>query len=112
MSEDEFNSLQKRIMGWLLIAVLGGNTGVILLNKSSPEMRSDPFTGSQGKELRNQISSIENRMDRVEAEQGKLIYRIDQSEAWQKDCRQLVQEHLRDSAKYYEIIDTHIRRHP
>jgi len=55
MSEDEFSNMQKKLLGWLLVVVLGGNTGVILLNKSNPDMRSDPFTGTDAKELKEDL---------------------------------------------------------
>ena len=57
MSEGEFDSIQKRLIGWLLIAVLGANSGVILLNKNSPAMRSDPFTGADAEELEAELKN-------------------------------------------------------
>ena len=57
MSEGEFDSIQKRLIGWLLIAVLGANSGVILLNKNSPAMRSDPFTGADADELKAELKA-------------------------------------------------------
>ena len=55
MSDDEFSSIQKKLIGWLLVGLLGGNSVVMLLNKNNPDMRSDPFTGSDAKEMETRI---------------------------------------------------------
>jgi hypothetical protein len=57
MSDDEFSGVQKKIMAWLLIGVLGGNALVITLNKANPDMRSDPFTGTDAEELEADMRS-------------------------------------------------------
>jgi hypothetical protein len=91
MSDDEFTGLQKKILGWLLVAVVGGNTGVILLNKTSPDMRSDPFTGSEGRELQKQVN-------RIDAIQQTMLHRMQRRE---EDDRELA-----------DLIEQHLRRHP
>ena len=51
-------------------------------------MRSDPFTGTEGRDM-------ERRLDRVDAEQQKMIYRMRLREDDAKECRGMIQEHLR-----------------
>ena len=52
MSEDDQT---KKLLVGVLLAVLGGNGFVIALNKGSPSVRSDPFTGSEAKELKEDL---------------------------------------------------------
>lgn len=68
MSDDEFSGIQKKIIGWILIAVVGGNTGVILLNKQYV-VRADPFTGHDADELREDImAEINTKLRLLKAE--------------------------------------------
>jgi len=55
MSDDEFSSIQKKLIGWLLVGLLGGNSVVMLLNKNTSGMRYDPFTGEDAKEMEARI---------------------------------------------------------
>ena len=87
MNDDEFNSWQKKLIAAVIIALAGGNAG-FLLNKSTSEVRHDPFTGSEGKEM-------ELRIDRIDTEQQKMIYRMMRREEDSKDCLKTLQEHLR-----------------
>ena len=89
MSDEEFSGIQKKLFLWLFVAVLGGNAGVIALNKSAPESRADPFTGQEGKEF-------ERRIDRIDAEQQKMIWRMVNQEAAATECRKNLQNHLRE----------------
>ena len=52
MSDDD--NTRKLLVG-VLIAVLGGNAGVIALNKSSPSVRADAFTATNAKELKEDL---------------------------------------------------------
>ena len=88
MSDDDLDAIQKKIFGWVIVAVLGGNAGFIL-NAVSPETRNDPFTGTEG-------AAMELRLDRIDAEQQKMIYRMGKIEAWGEKCRDRVNEHLRN----------------
>ena len=88
MSDEEFSGLQKKLFLWLFVAVLGGNAGVIAINKSNPQSRADPFTGAEGKEL-------ERRIDRIDAEQQKMIWRMVTQEADSTECQKTIQDHLR-----------------
>ena len=86
MSDDEFSSWQIKLLAGMII-IFASNAG-FMLNKSSPEMRSDPFTGTEGRDM-------ERRLDRVDAEQQKMIYRMRLREDDAKECRGMIQEHLR-----------------
>ena len=58
MSEGEFDSVQKRLIGWLLVAVIGANSSILALNKfGTPDLRSDPFTGSDAEELEAELKA-------------------------------------------------------
>ena len=87
MSDDEFSSWQKKLFAGIFVAILGGNAG-FLLNKANPDMRNDPFTGREGREM-------ERRLDRIDAEQQKMIYRMLRREEDAKECRDMLQTHLR-----------------
>ena len=89
MIDEEFSGIQKKLFLWLFVAVLGGNAGVIALNKANPESRADPFTGTEGKEL-------ERRIDRIDAEQQKMIWRMVNQETAATECRKTLQDHLRE----------------
>ena len=90
MSDDEFSSWQKKLFAAIIIAILGGNAG-FLLNKTTPQARNDPFTGTEGREM-------EHRLDRVDAIQQTMSFRMAQREEQAKECRQQ--------------LDSHLRRHP
>ena len=87
MSDDEFNSWQKKLIAAIIIALVGGNAG-FLLNKTSSDGRYDPFTGAEGKEM-------EHRLDRVDTEQQKMIWRMNQVENCCDNCREKTQDHYR-----------------
>ena len=53
MSDDDNT---KKLLVGVLIAVLGGNAGVIVLNKSSPSVRADAFTATDAKELKEELT--------------------------------------------------------
>ena len=88
MSDEEFSGIQKKIFAWLLIAVLGSNAGMLALNKANPQFRADAFTGQEGKEL-------ESRINRIDAEQQKMIWRMVKQEAAATECQKTTQDHLR-----------------
>jgi len=88
MDNEGFSGIQKKLFLWLFVAVLGGNAGVIALNKANPELRADAFTGQEGKEL-------ERRIDTINAEQQKMIWRMLKQEAASTECRKTLQDHLR-----------------
>ena len=52
MSDDDNT---KKLLVGVLIAVLGGNAGVIALNKSSPSVRADAFTATDAKEMKEEL---------------------------------------------------------
>ena len=55
MSENENVSFDKKTLAWFLMVALGGNIGVLSLNRATPEVRSDPFTGAEAEELKAEI---------------------------------------------------------
>ena len=87
MDDDEI-TIDKKVLAYILIAILGGNAGVVLLNKGTPVARSDPFTGKEGREL-------ERRTDRIDAEQQKMIWRMQTVERGIAKCQKITEEHLR-----------------
>ena len=87
MSEEEFSGVQKRLIGWILIAVLGGNAGA-MLNLGTSKVRSDPFTGSQGRDLQKQLNKID-------AIQQTMLHRMQEREREDRELSKLVREHLR-----------------
>ena len=87
MSDDEFSSWQKKLVAAIIIALVGGNAG-FLLNKSTSEVSYDPFTGTEGR-------AAEHRVDRIDAEQLKMIWRMQQVEKQCKDANEAMQEHFR-----------------
>ena len=74
MSESEFDKLQKKLVVLVLLAVLGSNTGVVLLNKSSPDMRADPFTGKDAELMRSKAMEAVDQMF-AESEAASNKYR-------------------------------------
>jgi hypothetical protein len=79
---------QKKILWWFIATLLGSvglNQGI---NKYTPTVRSDPFTGTQG-------HSLETRVSNMYAEQYLLINRMDHMEKWATECRKRVELHLR-----------------
>ena len=97
MSEEEFSNWQKKLLVAVLVAILGGNT-LGFLNMRNPDVRSDPFTGTQGKDLVQAIEKMEQRLDRIDSEQVKMIWRMGQVE---KSCNLST-----------EKLQEHFRRHP
>jgi hypothetical protein len=84
MSDEE----QKKILWWIIATLLGSvglNQGI---NKITPEVRNDPFTGAQGQQM-------ERRLDKIYSVQQTMLYRMSRQEAWRKECRITVQDHLR-----------------
>jgi hypothetical protein len=84
LSEDE----QKKILWWIIATLIGSvglNQGI---NKYTPNVRSDPYTGTQGHRLESQVSKIY-------AEQYLMINRMDHMESWSEECRERVELHLR-----------------
>ena len=90
MSDEEFSSWQKKLIAAIVIALVGGNAG-FLLNKTTQDARYDPFTGTEGREM-------EHRIDRVDAIQQTMSFRMAQREEQAKECR--------------KQLDSHLRRHP
>jgi hypothetical protein len=87
LSDEEFNSWQKKLVAAIIIALVGGNAG-FFLNKTIPDARFDPFTGSEG-------AVQEKRLDVVESTQKTMLYRMKRQEVWRDECRITVQDHLR-----------------
>jgi len=87
MSEEEFSGVQKRLIGWILIAVLGGNAGA-MLNLGTSKVRSDPFTGTQVRELEHQVNKID-------AIQQTMLHRMQRREEQDKELQRLIENHLR-----------------
>ena len=87
MSDEEFGSWQKKLIATIIVAIVGGNVG-FMLNKTTPEVRHDPFTGKQGRDL-------EHRIDRIHAEQTKMIWRMQQVEKKCAQCTIKQQDHFR-----------------
>jgi hypothetical protein len=84
MSDEE----QKKILWWFVATLLGSiglNQGI---NKITPDVRNDPCTGTQG-------AAIERRIDKINSVQQTMLYRMARQEAWRKECRITVQDHLR-----------------
>ena len=84
MGEDETT----KVLYWFIATLIGSvglNQGI---NKVTPTVRNDPFTGSEGREM-------ERRLDRIDSEQQKMIYRMLRREEDAKECRDMLQTHLR-----------------
>ena len=81
-------SFDKKTLAYVLILVMSGNAGVVFLNKTNPELRADSFTGQEGKDL-------EIRINRIDAEQQKMIWRMVKQEAATTECQKTTQDHLR-----------------
>ena len=82
MSEEEFTNWQKKLFAALLVAILGGNT-LGFLNMRNSDVRSDPFTGTQGRQLQNELATINaiqqtmlHRMATREREDRELEARV------------------------------------
>ena len=87
MSEEELSTWQKKLFGWVIVAVLGGNAGA-MINFNTEKARSDPFTGTQGEELSRDIS-------RINAIQQTMLHRMGIREQDNRDLKQLIEAHLR-----------------
>jgi hypothetical protein len=87
MSDEEFNSWQKKLVAAIIIALVGGNAG-FLLNKTTSDARYDPFTGSEGR-------AIEHRLDEVYSIQQTMLFRMEQMEDYSAECRIRLRDHLR-----------------
>ena len=87
MSEEEFSGVQKKLIGWILIAVLGGNAGA-MLNLGTSKVRSDPFTGSEGREMQKQLN-------KVDAIQQTMLHRMANREREDRELQKMLREHLR-----------------
>ena len=88
-------STQKKLIIAVILAVGGGNLTSLLVNKSTDTVRHDPFTGTQGKVLEQAIEKMEQRLDRIDAEQVKMIWRMGQVEKKCDACTDKMQEHFR-----------------
>ena len=92
MGEDE----KTKVLWWIAGAVLGSvglNQGI---NKSFPAVRSDPYTGSQGKMLHNDVLDVTRRVNDIDKEQWRMISRMIRVEAVSDKCTEMIQEHLRN----------------
>ena len=88
-------STQKKLIIAIILAVGGGNLTSLLVNKSTDTVRHDPFTGTQGKALEHVINKMEQRLDRIDAEQVKMIWRMGQVEKSCNASTDKLQEHFR-----------------
>ena len=86
MSDD--TPFDKKTLAYVLILVMSGNAGVVLLNKTNPELRADSFTGTDAKELKSEIKLIY-------AIQQTMLHRMAERERADKELKNLVEEHLR-----------------
>ena len=77
MTDDQF-SFDKKTLGWLLVAILGGNIGVVTLNRVAPEMRADAFTATEAKKMQAEITAIH-------AIQQTMLFRMAQREQESKE---------------------------
>jgi len=77
MTDDQF-SFDKKTLGWLLVAILGGNIGVVTLNRVSPDMRADAFTATEAKKMQAEITAIH-------AIQQTMLFRMAQREQQDKE---------------------------
>ena len=77
MTDDQF-TFDKKTLGWLLVAILGGNIGVVTLNRVSPDMRADAFTATEAKKMQSEINTIH-------AIQQTMIFRMSQREQQDKE---------------------------
>jgi len=76
VSEDEKSHLYKAIAFWMLVS-MGGSTALSTgVQKMSTDTRSDPFTGTQGRELEQRIRQIERTVDRQVARNTDMLGRI------------------------------------
>ena len=87
MSEEEFSSVQKKLIFWIIVAVLGGNAGA-MLNLGTSKVRSDPFTGTEAREMQRQLN-------KVDAIQQTMLHRMQNRERDDREILQMLQEHLR-----------------
>ena len=86
MADDDNTLTPKRLYLALLIAVLGGNTGSII-NSITPTVRSDPMTGTQGKELIKEL----HRIDKI---QYLMDSRMKQRESQSRATLELIRQHM------------------
>ena len=69
MDDNEFDKWQKKLFVAVILAVVGGNAGSFL-NSVRTDIRADPFTGTQGREL-------EHRIDAIEAQTAVIQFRLE-----------------------------------
>ena len=81
-------SFDKKTLAYVLILVMSGNAGVVLLNKTQPELRADAFTATDAKELKSEINLIY-------AIQQTMLHRMSERERADKELKNLVEAHLR-----------------
>ena len=89
MSDD--TPFDKKTLAYVLILVMSGNAGVVLLNKTQPDLRADAFTATDAKELKSEI---------------KLIYSIQQTMLHRMGERERADKELKS------LVEAHLRRHP
>ena len=77
----------KRLWVAVLVAVIGGNT-TGLLNAITPEVRKDPLTGSEGRELLLEI----HRIDKIQYLMGS---RMERREKESEAITNLLRQHMR-----------------
>jgi hypothetical protein len=86
LSDEEFNSWQKKLVAAMIIALIGG--GGVLLNKTRTDARHDPFTGTEGK-------LQERRLDTLYSIQQTMLFRMERREEEADACRMQLDDHLR-----------------
>jgi len=91
LSEEE----KTKILWWVVGAILGSvglNQGI---NKSFQEVRYDPYTGTQGRLVREQLDKLERRVDGIDREQWRMIERMKRREEEAEKCRVQLDNHFR-----------------
>ena len=80
---------EKKILWWFIATLLGSvglNQGI---NKGFTSVRSDPFSGSQGRILERRIDAVENNCTLIE-------YRLDQGRSREHDAIQRLESCCRE----------------
>ena len=96
MTDEDFNLWQKKVLAIaaVVIAIVSGNAG-FFINKITPEVRYDPFTGADGDVIIETIEKMERRIDRIDSEQQKMIWRMKEVERRCRATREDIKDHYK-----------------
>ena len=62
MTDEQYTENRKLVIA-VVLAILGGNVGT-LLNKTTPDVRNDPFTGTEARQM---VDQLQFRIEQCEA---------------------------------------------